>query len=676
MRSPLSALRIRGVGASTPLNGCDALTHRSVSLAEPINVANEAPDHLKWGEAGERLRLGSRQGTGTVSSPHVMCRGYTTPASYIRGRSQPPLDRSNLSGDDADQELLHPSTCMKSWELRCIAAGLLLIPARAAFATDFQADPSNYLNMLSMLQPGDTLHLDTGNYTNQLNVTNLNGSPGRRITIAGPSSGSPAVFLGSACCNTVEIRNSSYVTIRGITIDAQHISGIFGISANGGTSNLVHDIEIDGCTFLNHDGSQQTDGISTKTPTWGWIIHNNIMIHPGIGLYLGNSDGSDPFVAGIIENNLISNPIGYCMQIKHQAPWPTGVGLPEAPSSTIIRNNVFIKGDGPSPDGNRPNLLVGGLPSTGPGSLNRYEIYGNFFHHNPREALLQVSGRVTIHDNIFVDTAAPAIIARDHDLPLRQAYIYHNTIYAAATGIEFGNSAPQGDAVVGNVIFSPRQISGPISDLWDNVTDSSSNAGQYVAAPSLVLGQMNFYPLPGECQGTQLDMTKFVSDVDYALDFNGATKGTFRFRGAYAGQGTNPGWALDAALRHTETRDPPDGGSPPTSDAGTVGGTPADGGTPTDGGNPASTGVPASPGVPSGGGSGTSVHSGSTPNATQSVSGCGNSIEVPGLFLIMAVLFACLNGAGRSRPLRCLATRDSQNCTPGRDRMRQSPDPM
>jgi hypothetical protein len=42
-----------------------------------------------------------------------------------------------------------------------------------------------------------------------------------------------------------------------------------------------------------------------STPTWGRIIRRNVIDGAGTGIYLGNSDGSAPFVAGIIENNLI-----------------------------------------------------------------------------------------------------------------------------------------------------------------------------------------------------------------------------------------------------------------------------------------------------------------------------------------------------------------------------------
>ena len=45
----------------------------------------------------------------------------------------------------------------------------------------------------------------------------------------------------------------------------------------------------------------------------------------------------------------------------------------------------------------------------------------------------------------------------------------------------------------------------------------------------------------------------FQSDADYTLDFNGMPKTQVRsavvFRGAYAGEGQNPGWKLGAAMK-------------------------------------------------------------------------------------------------------------------------------
>jgi hypothetical protein len=453
---------------------------------------------------------------------------------------------------------------------------LALLSARGAVASEVAVTPSTFRAALTALRPGDTLRLASGTYPH-FTIANLNGSPSAWITITGPTSGDPAIVQAdpSLCCNTIEIENSSYVAIQRLTIDGMNLDGVFGLSAKGDTANLVHDIRIEYSSFIHHHGSQQHDAISTKTPTWGWIIRGNTIRDAGTGIYLGNSDGSDPFVGGVIEDNLIVNPIGYCLQIKYQLARPSVPGMPTSPTSTLIRNNVFIKNDDPSPDGDRPNLLVGGFPDTGPGSMDRYEIYGNFFYHNPRESLFQASGRVTIHDNIFVDAPATrAILLQDHDLPLKVALVYNNTIYSAASGIVFGNTASEGDEVIGNVVFAGTPIRGTIANARDNVEGPIASAPTYLTQPSATLGMIDLYPRSGECAGAPLDMTAFTADTDYGVDFNGTSKGAFTYRGAYAGDGANPGWVLAADVKtEIAVAPPPDGGTPdastrPLADAG------------------------------------------------------------------------------------------------------------
>jgi len=418
-----------------------------------------------------------------------------------------------------------------------------------AIAAEVHADPSNYRALLRTLGPGDTLRLASGRYS-RLAITDLNGTSSAWITITGPASGSPAVIEGARGYNTVEILNSSYVVIENLRIDSLGIPGVFGISARGHDDNLTHDIRIDSNILVGQNGGQQTDGISTKTPTWGWIIRNNQILGAGTGLYLGDSDGTQPFVGGIIENNLIANTIGYNMEIKDQIALPSIPGMPSVPTSTIIRNNVFIKNDQPSPDGDRPNLLVGAFPTAGTGSLNMYEIYGNYFFHNHREALFQGSGRVSLHDNVFVDGpySYPAVVLRNQNYPLRIALVYNNTVYTAGKGIYLGTRALLYDAVVGNLVFALTPISGAITNQSGNMVDSMESAPMYVTSPSFDLGAMDFYPLPGKCQGPPIDLSSFHTDADYALDFNGTpktdAKGTIVFRGAYAGEGTNPDWHL------------------------------------------------------------------------------------------------------------------------------------
>jgi hypothetical protein len=429
----------------------------------------------------------------------------------------------------------------------------LCSPAGRAWAKVHNASPANYRELLRQLHPGDTLNLAPGRYR-RLYVSGLRGNADSWIRIAGPASGPPAVIVGDPDYNTVEIENSSYVSIENLRIDSRGIEGAFGVSAKGGSANLTHHIRLEGNTFAGQNGGQQTVAISTKTPTWGWVIRYNQILGAGTGMYLGNSDARQPFVAGIIENNLIRDTIGYNIEIKDQREIPNVPGMPVEPSVTIIRNNVFIKNDSPSPDGDRPNLLVGAFPDSGAGSQNRYEIYGNLFVHNPREALFQGSGRFSLHDNIFLDgdPTYSAVVLTKQNKPLMLAWVYNNTIYTSGSGILFGSAAIESSVAVGNLVFAgTNPIGGPIQQLADNITGSLESARDAVRSPSFDPALADFYPLPGKCEGAPIDPARFEEDVDYALDFNGRSKlrGQWIFRGAYAGEGQNPGWHLQMGVK-------------------------------------------------------------------------------------------------------------------------------
>ena len=430
----------------------------------------------------------------------------------------------------------------------CLGAFLLLSQDSRTVERVVEGNPSNYRALLRTLKAGDTLNLAPGSY-DRLSIVGLNGEPDAWITVSGPASGAPAVILGKANSDTVSIENCSYVSIENLRIDSRSIPGAFGISTKGHEGNVSHHIRVQGNVLVGQDGGQQTDGISTKTPTWGWIIRYNQILGAGTGIYLGDSDGGQPFLGGLIENNLIQDSIGYNLEIKHQNSLPDVPGMPTGPSDTVIRNNVFIKNDRPSPDGDRPNVILGAFPTSGGSALSMYEVYGNYFIHNHREALFQASGRVSVHDNVFVDGPYdyPAIVMRAHQgRPLKIAYLFNNTIFTSSKGIYFGSRATIDDAVVGNLVFGSTPVSGTIMRQAENVVDWPANAGKYVAAPTFDREKMDFYPLSGKCQGPALDLSIFQTGTDYARDFNGVSKvlskGAVVFRGAYAGEGANPGW--------------------------------------------------------------------------------------------------------------------------------------
>lgn len=452
--------------------------------------------------------------------------------------------------------------------IRVVVAGLWLIHSPPSTAAVVVADPNAtsgpayYLNLLHTLQPGDTLQLPAGTYTGRLDLSGIQGNATGWITIAGPTTGAPAIVTTTSnCCNLAQLGNTAYVAIKNLTLDANSEGVDESIDAVNAKGGATHDILVENCIIKGVSRYQQTVGISTKSTAWNWVIRGNTFVEAGTGAYLGNSDGSSPFVAGIIENNLFVDTIGYNIEVKFQLPYTAPPGMPVGVRRTIIRNNVFLKRRAQSTwpadrlSGIRPNLLVGGFPSSGAGVDDLYEIYGNFFYRNADgESLIQASGRVAIHDNLLVDASTTALYLVDHDRPLQYADVYNNTIYGGDRGIRFGSTARQQSKVIGNLVFAASPISGTVGTQSDNVVDATTNAAAYVRSPSTQLGSMDFYPLVGKAQGAALDLSSFATQTDFDRDFNGASKGDRRFRGAYAGEGTNPGWQPDARLKTAGTR--------------------------------------------------------------------------------------------------------------------------
>jgi hypothetical protein len=448
---------------------------------------------------------------------------------------------------------LNPSTSYSYAVAAADAAGNLSTRSTAVRGTTpaatgriIDANPINYLTLLAALQPGDTLRLAAGTYLQDppgLPIFNLNGTPTAPITITGPESGPRPVLLGTATSNTIRLSNASYVVVRNIDVDGRNLGGD-GVNAqpNFGPS---HHVTIENLHLYNMADSQATVGIATNgSTTWNWIIRRNVIENVGTGMYLGNSDGNQPFVAGIVENNLFKDTIGYNIEFKHQNPRPTFAGMPTGKNSTIIRNNVFSKSANSSGGSSaRPCLLVGHWPLSGPGMDDVYEIYGNFFYKNPSEALFQGEGNIAFHDNLLITDDDAINIIPHNDVP-RNVRIFNNTIVAGNRGINInGGAAGTTQTAIGNAIFAatPLLISGAGASQGSNVTGSTANATSYLNNPTAPLGQLDLFPKAGMLSGTAIDPSAFTAFTASDRDFNGAVK-NWTMRGAYGASGTNPGW--------------------------------------------------------------------------------------------------------------------------------------
>ncbi len=428
-------------------------------------------------------------------------------------------------------------------ELRAASAGQIGGCAATVPEQVLNGNPSNYLALVAGLGPGDLLQLAAGTYASGLPIHGLVGQPDRCLIIEGPASGAVAVFTGRNCCNTISIRDASYVVIRRLELDGQGRQGD-GVKAES-DSTSSHHITLEELYIHDHDADQQIVGINTKSPAWNWVIRRNVIDSAGTGIYLGNSDGEDAFVNGVIEHNLIRDTLGYNLQIKHQNARNTALGMP-ANGPTVIRHNVLSKAQNAAFGGNaRPNLLLGHQPLSGSGADDDTLVYGNVFHQNPTgEALLQAEGNAIIYDNLFVNDVGSAVFIQPHNDVPKRILIAHNTVVATGTGLQIVGGDPMFEQKqLGNAVFASTPLVGGVQT--GNVTGTYAKADAYLTNPDGVLtggvDRLDLHPLPGALAGAVVGASELAPYADGDRDFNGRRHlGTYR--GAYAGEGANPGW--------------------------------------------------------------------------------------------------------------------------------------
>lgn len=405
-------------------------------------------------------------------------------------------------------------------------------------ASTYEATPANYRRLLRELRPGDTLALAPGRYADGLPLHNVAGSDGQPITIAGPAQGAPALFVAEPGRNTVSIVDSHDVVVKNLVLDGRDLP-VDGVKCEG-HARYAHHITLENLVIRRHGNNQQTVGISTKCPAWDWVIRGNTIAGAGTGMYLGDSNGTAPFVAGLIERNLVVDTIGYNLQIKHQIRRPDIEGLPRM-SVTTIRHNVFSKAAGGSLDLARPNVLVGHFPPFGDGVDDRYAIYGNFFYANKYEALFQGEGNIALYGNLFVNPYGDAIHIQPHNDVPKRVDIAFNTVLAERTGILVlpgAGWATYRQTVVGNLVFAAAPLFGGAQA--GNFTGALADAVRYLVHPFGYPGEIDLTP---RAEVTSYDAVapNPARLADWDRDFNGQPRIPGAI-GAYSTAGPNSAW--------------------------------------------------------------------------------------------------------------------------------------
>ncbi len=395
---------------------------------------------------------------------------------------------------------------------------------------ELEAGPDDYRDVLSTLQPGDTLKLRSGDYLRGLPMR-TSGEEGRCIVVEALDPANRPRFVGSDSFNVLAIHGASWLKLRGLDVDIDGRAG-FGVASQGGSSEPTHHVVIEGLKIYGFGGDQQIVGISTKSPATDWVIRGNHIEGPGTGLYLGNSNGREPFVRGLIERNVVRDARGYCMQIKHQIE-----RLEEQPevAETIIRHNVFTKTTGSSTGGDaRPNLLLGHFPTSGRGQGDRYVVHGNFIFENATENLVQAEGNLVIFNNVFVNRSGGGLNIRPHNDVPREVEIAFNTVITSGRGVSItGGHASFSQRAYLNAVFAGQPVRA--DDAEHNLEGDFADAAAHFAAPMLAPGSgLDLHP--NALTAFSFPAATPPSRPEAAWDFDGTPRGV-PVAGAYASTG-------------------------------------------------------------------------------------------------------------------------------------------
>jgi hypothetical protein len=407
--------------------------------------------------------------------------------------------------------------------LRQWGALMLGLVGASAWAADIPAGPDDYLGRLAHLLPGDRLLLRPGDYRRGLPVHHLAGEPGLPIVIEGRPG---TRFLADDDFNTVSLVDAAYIVIRGLELDGHGLS-VDAVKAEG-HSHYANFITLENLYIHDHAASQQNVGISSKCPAFGWVVRGNHIERVGTGMYFGNSDGSDPFVAGLIEGNRVSDSIGYNLQIKHQQPRPLDMPEPAIRHDTVIRDNFFSKTTVWQDHPPRPNVLAGHEPLDGPGSRDRVLVYGNLFWQNPSEALFQGEGNLAIYNNVFVNSLGDAVHIQPHNDVPRQVDIFHNTVLARGHGIRIlhreGGTQTWPQRVMRNLVFASQPIAG--GTAVDNLSGGVDAAARYLKKPFAELEHLDLAPRMALAGAVWPDALVIAAYPDSGKDVDGHDRNT------------------------------------------------------------------------------------------------------------------------------------------------------
>ena len=418
-----------------------------------------------------------------------------------------------------------------------------------ALAADVTITPlDNISTLTASLTPGTTVLFEEGTYDlpNPIVLTGI-GTEAEPIILK-PAGSGEVILRNVAYGYGIEIRDSAYLTVQGLTITGDEnaeYNGYSGIYVANSTDITVEDNAIYGVwgTGLRIDGD-----VSRLTAARN-EIHT---LGNGSGIYVGCGDASCWLQDSAITNNLIHDVVYNGIYLS-----------PGTQNVTVTDNVVFRTG--------QTGVYLG---PTEFGPPNSFE--GNAVWQTEGDGIA-IEGSATVRNNVVFLTTGDGIYTNNSDRNgLYDVVITHNTIartqgyganlddFYAQSGLVFANNAianPTGYGLYWEDEFEYLQVP---TDAYirSNIVTGLVDGFDALVYPDIVLfgggyndfadaDAFDFYPV---ATSTLVDVGDPSGEAYIPqTDFNGAAReGDTPDIGAYEySSGTNPGWIIQEDFKQT-----------------------------------------------------------------------------------------------------------------------------
>ena len=427
------------------------------------------------------------------------------------------------------------------YDFYLISALLLLQIASAT--TYIASTPGEIQSYTDILQSGDTLLVQEGQYDMNWNIRDLMGTSTDWIVIQALTDS--VIINGIAYDNVIDVYNCHYVELIGFEItDSYGAGGIDGIKFRTTSDHFVmedlHIHEITGVGISANPGSQSFTYLTIQ------YCHIHDIDSVGEGMYLGNHDGLSPVHHCVVAFNWVHD----CHPHK-------GIQFKRGTYLNIIQDNVVYNCD--------ETGIV--LYKTDQMSANDNNIVRRNVIWNAPEGIFAV-GQTNIDNNVIFDCDYGINVRNYGSWGMEDLYIRNNTIYSCpATCLRLDdwnnangemvciNNACYQDNISLSAIQAPDGI-GPGYVAYNRHYGQSQVSGSTLGNspvnefinPNIMPGIIDLYPKNG------------ATLIDSGTSLYGAPSDDFNWQnrpfnghwdvGAYEwSQSTNPGWQIQEGFK-------------------------------------------------------------------------------------------------------------------------------